>query len=483
MDHRDPRDPRNPFYSRYPDDPDDPRNKDIPSDYFFPVPDRVEYFDGHPERQWPAWKFDMGLMELFDSFVKEFNTMTIPMLDIEAFNNDVYEIATIAQDKQELYRLLAERRDLRQQELLRMWRRALDHIMIAPSLIKKYDRVEQWGNIMYICHWKSFDSYIRYFTGFLPDEEPPVAALHNAAPTEGKDRRAESPLPLNPPAGVREATSGVKRPAPDACEDDQQEGPPHVSKKARTDSRPTEPIHSPEITEHQDRDVMDYWQDLARQARSQAEAYVYRAQREHANYCRSRLQIPAVSDGASMAARSDAGESSRFPHPSSLEDDDPVVAVFGSECAARWRAHRSDTRLQSSPAFSWLFPDYVPEVHSESDNLVGKDQVGAKENGGVATANAVKESPNDLHNQETRRPRRQRAHLRQRGSPRDKVAPKKEQPPKVQGSRRSTRAARAARAGTSPTTSTTSHPRRLTRQSGGNKALYELDGRSSARMI
>lgn len=138
MNHRNPRERRNAFWSPYPDDPDDPRNLDIPSDLFFPIPNRDEYFGyDHPERKWPAHEFGMDVMDLFHTLTKEFNTMTMPMLDIEAFNRDVCEIATVAKDKQDFYRLLAERRDLRRQELLRMWRTAMDEIATDPRLLEK----------------------------------------------------------------------------------------------------------------------------------------------------------------------------------------------------------------------------------------------------------------------------------------------------------------------------------------------------------
>ncbi|ROW13665.1 hypothetical protein VPNG_04639 [Cytospora leucostoma] len=233
MNHRNPRERRNAFWSRYPDDPDDPINIDIPSDYFFPIPDRDEYFGfDHPERMWPAHEFGMDVMDLFHTLTKEFNTITMPMLDIEAFNRDVCEMATVAKDKQDFYRLLAERRDLRRQELLRMLRTAMHAIATDPGLLED-KAVTAWGNAMQIAWWKSFDAYVGYFTGYLDDIEPSESldALHDAAAP-----RSESPVPSRLLDGTRTQLTGVKRPATDARGGNELDGSPRSSKRARTDA-------------------------------------------------------------------------------------------------------------------------------------------------------------------------------------------------------------------------------------------------------
>ncbi|KAK7731109.1 hypothetical protein SLS53_008827 [Cytospora paraplurivora] len=174
----------------------------------------------------------MDPMDLFHTLTKEFNTMTMPMLDSDAFNRDVYEMATIAQDKQELYRLLAERRDLRRQELLRMWRFAFDEIATSPRLLENKAETA-WCNAMHVCHWKSFDSYVRYFTGYLDDRESPVSfdALHGTAAPPSK-----SPSPPNSLDGAPTLLPGVKRPAADACGGNDIDESPRSSKRARTDT-------------------------------------------------------------------------------------------------------------------------------------------------------------------------------------------------------------------------------------------------------
>lgn len=172
----------------------------------------------------------MDVMDLFHTLTKEFNTMTMPMLDIEAFNRDVCEMATVAKDKQDFYRLLAERRDLRRQELLRMWRTAMDEIATDPRLLEK--SVEPaWGNAMQIAWWKSFDAYVGYFTGYLDDIEPSVslAALHDATAP-----RSESPVPPRLLDGTPTQPTGVKRPAADACGGNELDESPRSSKRART---------------------------------------------------------------------------------------------------------------------------------------------------------------------------------------------------------------------------------------------------------
>lgn len=131
---------------------------------FFPSAP-TNYFRDYPDRRWPAWKFDMDLDDLFNTLPQQFNCMMMPVLDSDAFSRDVLEISCKVQDRPELFRLLRERMDLRRKELLDMWLNALREISGSPSLLVKHDA--QWSDAMHIYHFKSFDTYVRYFAGFL----------------------------------------------------------------------------------------------------------------------------------------------------------------------------------------------------------------------------------------------------------------------------------------------------------------------------
>ncbi|KAH8744714.1 hypothetical protein F5883DRAFT_377860, partial [Diaporthe sp. PMI_573] len=115
---------------------------------------------------WPAWKFGMRQEELFTTLAKRCNSMTLPVLDVDAFNRDVCELSATAQDRDDLFHLLDERRDLRQKELLELWQLSFTQIAASPALLSSSDA--QWTDAIHIYHSNSFDSYVRFFAGFLP---------------------------------------------------------------------------------------------------------------------------------------------------------------------------------------------------------------------------------------------------------------------------------------------------------------------------
>lgn len=75
----------------------------------------------------------------------------------------------------------------------------------------------------------------------------------------------------------------------------------------------------------------------------------------------------------------DADENQHIPPISGLENVAPVVAdVLGPEFAIELQASRSQTQSQNGLTSSWLFPGFVPEARSETDN--SKDQVDIEAN-------------------------------------------------------------------------------------------------------
>lgn len=130
----------------------------------FPKP-KPDFFFNHPERRWPAWKFDMEYDDLFTTLPRQFNSITLPLLDADAFSRDISELSHAAQDKQDFLRLLAERRNSRQRELMDIWLYAFHEIATSPGLLGEDNA--QWAHAMHIFRSKSFDSYVRYFSGFL----------------------------------------------------------------------------------------------------------------------------------------------------------------------------------------------------------------------------------------------------------------------------------------------------------------------------
>ncbi|KAH9985585.1 hypothetical protein F4779DRAFT_612068, partial [Xylariaceae sp. FL0662B] len=190
---------------------------------FFPsLPDG--YFLEHYDRRWPAWKFGMRQDELFTTVAKQFNSITIPMLDLDSFNRDVCELSAIAQDKDAFFKLLDERRDMRQKELLDLWQFTFSHLATYPFLLPRPDGSKApWKHAMQISYSQSFDSYVRYFAGFLQTKSPQPtlrepsddATFPTPVPTDDSSRASASSEPIEPKPSDHEDedTSGEVKPS------------------------------------------------------------------------------------------------------------------------------------------------------------------------------------------------------------------------------------------------------------------------------
>lgn len=108
--------------------------------------------------------------DLFSTLPREFNCITLPILDADAFSRDIAELSRVAHDRQEFVQLLAERRDSRKQELWNLWLYTFEQIASSPGLVD--EKFGSWPHAMHIYHSKSFDSYIRYFADFVPPIQP-----------------------------------------------------------------------------------------------------------------------------------------------------------------------------------------------------------------------------------------------------------------------------------------------------------------------
>ncbi|KAJ0123554.1 hypothetical protein J7T55_012019 [Diaporthe amygdali] len=132
--------------------------------------------------------------DLFTTLPRDWNCITLPMQDADAFHRDILELSRVARDRQDFTRLLAERRDARQQELWNIWFYTFRRLASSPRLID--ERCGSWPHAMHIYHSKSFDSYVRYFAELLPPIEPntditssvglPTAAEATTKPTHCK---------------------------------------------------------------------------------------------------------------------------------------------------------------------------------------------------------------------------------------------------------------------------------------------------------
>lgn len=106
--------------------------------------------------------------ELFTKLHDQYNTVAFSIQDPEAFHHDVYEISNSASSIDEFHRLLADRKQLRLNELNQSLESASVEIIANPSLIGTH----QWQHALQLFRTKSLDSLVRYFASYLPDDHP-----------------------------------------------------------------------------------------------------------------------------------------------------------------------------------------------------------------------------------------------------------------------------------------------------------------------
>ena len=119
-----------------------------------------------PSWAWPAWKFGMKTDDLFTTLHSKYNTFSFAIQDAEAFHHDVYEICHDADTVDDLHRLLADRRRQRLSELNESLESLAVEIIANPKLIA----TDQWQHALQLFRTKSFDSIVRFFSSYLPDD-------------------------------------------------------------------------------------------------------------------------------------------------------------------------------------------------------------------------------------------------------------------------------------------------------------------------
>lgn len=138
----------------------------------FQPPD-PDYFAQHPDHLWEAGKLNMDLDDIFTTLPRQFNFMSIPILDRDAFRLEASHVASITHDRAGFYELLQTHLEARRKEQLDMMMHALLRLAGDPEQIGLPDRTARhWGHAMHIARSKSFDTIVRFLAGFLRDEEP-----------------------------------------------------------------------------------------------------------------------------------------------------------------------------------------------------------------------------------------------------------------------------------------------------------------------
>jgi hypothetical protein len=118
-----------------------------------------------PGWSWPAWKFGMKRDDLFTTLHDQYNTFSFNIQDPEAFHHDVYEISRDADTPDEFHRLMADRRRQRLSELHESLESLAVEIIANPKLMDS----EHWQYALQLFRTRSFDSIVRYFASYLPE--------------------------------------------------------------------------------------------------------------------------------------------------------------------------------------------------------------------------------------------------------------------------------------------------------------------------
>ncbi|KAI1128765.1 hypothetical protein F5Y10DRAFT_167725 [Nemania abortiva] len=115
---------------------------------------------------WQAWKFGMKRQDLYTKLQDQYNTVTLSIQDPDAFYHDVCEISKTASDLDEFRSMLEQRKQLRLDQLNESLQSASVEIIANPKLIG----TDQWQHAIQLFRTRSFDSLVRYFSSYLPED-------------------------------------------------------------------------------------------------------------------------------------------------------------------------------------------------------------------------------------------------------------------------------------------------------------------------
>ncbi|KAH7156452.1 hypothetical protein EDB81DRAFT_880770 [Dactylonectria macrodidyma] len=144
-----------------------------------------------PGWSWPAWKFGMKRDDLFTKLHDQYNTFSFNIQDPEAFHHDVYEISRNADTTDEFHRLMADRQRQRLTELHESLESLAVEIIANPKLMDS----EHWQYALQLFRTRSFDSIVRYFASYLPDnylDQHETASVSSSTYSETNSVKTES---------------------------------------------------------------------------------------------------------------------------------------------------------------------------------------------------------------------------------------------------------------------------------------------------
>lgn len=104
--------------------------------------------------------------DLTTTLHQKYNTLTLTLQDPEAFHHDVYELSQQATTATEFHKLMADRQQQRITELTQSMESLAVEIIANPALMG----TEQWKHAVQLFRTKSYDSIVRYFASYLPED-------------------------------------------------------------------------------------------------------------------------------------------------------------------------------------------------------------------------------------------------------------------------------------------------------------------------
>ncbi|KAI0474746.1 hypothetical protein F4859DRAFT_481848 [Xylaria cf. heliscus] len=128
-----------------------------------PQPDWVFEREWH----WDAWRFGMGMDELFTTLHSQFNTWSAPLQSFEAFHHDVWEISKAAATKEDLFLALEKRKKKRCEEMARVWDFMAIYMTAGRSILPD----DHWIHGIRFFRTRSLDHMLAFLYEFLEKEE------------------------------------------------------------------------------------------------------------------------------------------------------------------------------------------------------------------------------------------------------------------------------------------------------------------------
>lgn len=139
-------------------------------------PTGVDYFD--PQWNWPSWKFNIPLNDLFGNLHDQYNTVPISIQEPIAFHHDVSELCSTASTLSEFHLLLKRRRDQRIEELRQCWEAVSLRIVSWPPSLEGNEAsvAERWAAFLHFSREFSFDTLNQFFSLFTHNgpSKPPT---------------------------------------------------------------------------------------------------------------------------------------------------------------------------------------------------------------------------------------------------------------------------------------------------------------------